>query len=180
MFRRHKKRTAALVSLLALIVAGGAVAYFTASGSGSGSATVGTSTPVTLTGATSGTLYPGTSETVTLSATNPSSGHEEVGTVHLSGIKACTGGTGNDSVWNGSSCSDSTNGGHEVTACEDFNNGSSANADTADFYMADVAENQDLASGSSSLTNNGTLTMNDLNSSQNACENVNLYLTFTS
>lgn len=177
----RKKRSAALAALLLLLLSAGAVAYFTAGGSGSGSATVGTSSTITLHGTTSGTLYPGTSVGVTLSADNPSPGHQLVGTVHLSGIKACTGGTGNDSVWTGSACSDSANGGTEVAGCEDLDNGSSSNANSHDFYMADVVENQNLASGSGiGLTNSGTLSMNDLASSQNQCKNVNLYLQFTS
>jgi len=184
MFRRFgKKRSAALVALLMLLLSAGAVAFFTTSGSGSGTATVGTSSNITLQGSTSGTLYPGTSVTVTFTADNPSSGHQQVGTVHLSGIKACTGGTGNDSVWNPatSSCTDGANGGAEVPGCEDFDNGSSPDANAHDFYMADVVENQDLPSGSGiALTNNGTLTMNDLSSSQNQCKNANLYLQFTS
>jgi hypothetical protein len=182
MFHRFsRKRSIALTALLLLLLSAGAVAYFTTSGSGSGSASVGTSSTITLHGSTSGTLYPGTSETVTLTADNPSSGHQQVGTVHLSGIKACTGGTGNDSVWTGSSCSDSAHGGVEVPGCEDFDNGSSPDGNAHDFYMADVVENQDLPSGSGqALTNNGTLTMNNLSSSQDQCKSANLYLQFTS
>jgi hypothetical protein len=181
--RLTKKRLAALSALFLFLLTAGAIAYFTTNGSGSGSASVGTSSTITLHGSTSGTLYPGTSATVTLTADNPSTGHQQVGTVHLSGIKACTGGIGNDSVWNAgtSSCSDSANGGVEVPGCEDFDNGSSANANAHDFYMADVPENQDLAHGNGiALTNNGTLQMNDLNSSQDQCKNANLYLQLTS
>lgn len=184
MFSKYRKRRlVALVALLALLLTSGAVAYFTTTGTGSGSATVGTSSVITLHGTTTGTLYPGTSETVTFTADNPSPGHQLVGTVHLSGIKACTGGTGNDSVWNPNtnSCTDAANGGVEVAGCEDFDNGSVADANAHDFYMADVVENQDLPSGNgTALTNSGTLQMNDLPSSQNQCKNVNLYLQFTS
>lgn len=183
MIRKFKKRhSLALAALLLLLLTAGAVAYFTTNGSGSGSATVGTSSTLTLHGTTSGTLYPGTSVPVTLTADNGSSGHQQVGTVHLSGIKACTGGTNNDSVWvPGSGCSDSTNGGVEVPTCEDFDNGASPDANASDFYMADVAENQDLAPGSGiALSHNGTLQMNDLSKSQDQCKNVNLYLQFTS
>jgi hypothetical protein len=183
-FRRFtKKRTLALGALLLLLLTAGAVAYFTTTGSGSGTASVGTSSVLTLHATTSGTLYPGTSVTVNLTADNPSNGNQQVGTIHLNGIKACTGGTGNDSVWNSStsSCTDSANGGTEVTGCEDFDNGSSADANAHDFYMADVAENQSLAHANGiALTNSGTLQMNNLNSSQNQCKNANLYLELTS
>jgi len=172
---------AGLSVLLLLLLTAGAIAYFTTNGTGSGTASVGTSSTITLHGTTTGTLYPGTSETVTLAADNPSSGHQQVGTVHLSGIYACTGGTNNDSVWNGSSCSDGTNGGHEVSTCEDIDNGSVGNAGQHDFYMQDVQENQDIAPGTgTALNNNGTLVMNDLNSSQDQCKNANLYLVLTS
>jgi hypothetical protein len=121
--------------------------------------------------------------TVTLTAYNPSSGHQQIGTVHLSGITVCTGGTNNDSVWSpgAGACTDSANGGAEVPTCEDLDSGTSPDAGAHDFYMADVAENQDLSSGSGiALTHNGTLTMNDLSTSQNQCKNVNLYLQLTS
>lgn len=184
MIRRFKKkRTLALGALALLLLSVGAAAYFSATGTGSGSATVGTSSTITLHGSTSGSLYPGSSVAVTLTADNPSPGHEQVGTVHLSGIKACTGGTSNDSVWNPatSSCTDSANGGVEVTSCEDFDSGASADANAHDFYMADVAENQDLAHGNGiALNNSGLLQMNDLSTSQDQCKNANLYLQLSS
>jgi hypothetical protein len=47
--------------------------------------------------------------------------------------------------------------------------------------MPDVVANQDVASGNGqAITATGTLTMNDLNSSQNTCKNANLTLNFTS
>jgi hypothetical protein len=46
--------------------------------------------------------------------------------------------------------------------------------------MQAVAANQDLPPGNgTSVTQTGTLTMNNLNSSQNACQGANLYLTFS-
>lgn len=184
MIRRFKTKPALAVLALSLMaLAGTAVAYFSTTGSGSATASVGTSQTLTLHGTTSGTLYPGTSVTVSLTADNPSSGNQQVGTVHLSAIKACTGGTSNDSVWNPGTgaCTDSAHGGTEVPSCEDFDSGSSPDADAHDFYMADVVENQDLSSGSGiALTHSGALTMNDLSGSQNQCKNVNLYLQLTS
>ena len=45
----------------------------------------------------------------------------------------------------------------------------------------EVAANQQVASGSGqSITATGTLTMNNLGSSQNTCQNANLTLNFTS
>lgn len=177
MIRRfNKKRTLALGGLLLFVLTAGAVAYFTAGGSGSGSASVGTTANLVLHGTTSGNLYPGSSLTVNLTADNPGNSKAQVGTVQLTGIKACSG-TG--STWTGTACS---NGGTEVSSCEDFDPGSAANANAHDFYMANVAENQELPANSTgtALTNSGTLTMNDLASSQDQCKNVNLYLQLTS
>jgi hypothetical protein len=47
--------------------------------------------------------------------------------------------------------------------------------------MPDVVSNQDFGSGNGqTVTATGTLKMNDLSSNQNACENANLTLNFTS
>ncbi len=69
-----------------LIAAGAAIAYFTSTGSGTGTATVGSSSAVTLHGTAASTLYPGTSATVNFTVDNPSSGTEHVGTIHLSSV----------------------------------------------------------------------------------------------
>ena len=170
----HSKRARVAVGVLAAFaVAGAAYAYFTASGSGTGSATVGASSPLTVTGTVSGSLYPGTSNTVNFTANNPSSGHQRLGTITLTGVHACTG-TG--SSWNGTSCSNS---GTEQTTCESFDTNASSTSDN--FSMPNVVANQDLAPGNNqTVTTTGTLTMNDLSSSQNSCQNANLTLSFTS
>jgi hypothetical protein len=88
-----KKRITVLAALLiAAVTAIAAYAYFTATGSGSATATVGTSSTVTLHGTTSGTLYPGSTVSVSFTADNPSTGHQQLGTIYLAGVKACTGG----------------------------------------------------------------------------------------
>lgn len=167
---KRRKKTVLSLAALAVLIAGGAYAYFTATGSGSGSATVGSASLLTVTGTSASTLYPGTSSTVSFTVNNPSSGHQRLGTISLSGIHACTGA---GSSWNGSSCS---NGGTEQTTCEDYDSG----AGTHDFSMANVVANQDLPPGNNqTVTATGTLTMNDLSSSQNSCQGANLSLTFT-
>ena len=175
MFRRlTKKRTLALSALLLLLLSSGAVAYFTASGSGTGSATVGTSSAFTIHGSSASTLYPGTSSTISFTADNPSPGHQQLGTIHLASVKACVGA---GSSWNGAIC---TNSGVEATTCESVETGAS-DTNTANFWMPDVVSNQDLASGNGqAVTATGTVKMNDLNANQNACENANLTLNFTS
>ena len=170
---RSKRGLLALGVVVALATAGSAIAYFTASGSGTGSATVGASTALTIHATSASTLYPGTSSTVSFTVDNPSPGHQQVGTIHLATVKACPAG---DS-WTGSACSNS---GTEITTCESVETGAS-DTNTANFWMPDVVANQNLASGNGqAITATGTLTMNNLSSSQNACQNANLTLNFTS
>jgi hypothetical protein len=76
-----KKRVA--IALVALVVAVGttvgALAYFTNSGSGTGTATVGTSSHIDLSSALVGTLYPGGADVpVTVNITNTGSGAQYV------------------------------------------------------------------------------------------------------
>jgi hypothetical protein len=172
-FRRRKVLgTVSVIGVVAL--AGAAYAYFTASGSGTGTATVGTSSALTLHGASASTLYPGVSSTVSFTVDNPSSGHQLLGTIHLASVKACVGAS---SSWNGSACSNS---GTEATTCESVETGAT-DGNTANFWMPDVVSAQDFAAGNGqAVTATGSLKMNDLNSSQDACKNANLTLNFTS
>jgi hypothetical protein len=174
-----KRRIAVLASLLvAAIAAVGGWAYFTANGSGSGTATVGTSSNLALHGSTSGTLYPGSTVSISFTVDNPGTGSERLGTIYLAGVKACTGAS---SSWDPSlnsgagGCSSS---GTEQTGCESVDPGNAGDANASNFYMGDVAENQDLAGGASgaSATNGGTLKLNNLSSSQDSCKNASLYL----
>jgi hypothetical protein len=151
--------------------AAAAVAYFTASGSGTAPATVGTSSAVTLHGSSASALYPGTSSTVSFTVDNPASGHELVGTIHLASVVAC------DTAFVSGACPS----GHETSTCESINNGAGSNGGTNNFYMADVVSNQDFPGGSGqTVTATGTLTMNNLASSQDSCKNANLLLNLTS
>ncbi|HLY49820.1 MAG TPA: hypothetical protein VKR21_11560 [Solirubrobacteraceae bacterium] len=170
---RQKRVRAGLGVLFTLVFVAGAVAYFTTSGSGTGTAAVGTASQLTIHGTSGTTLYPGVQSTVSFTVDNPSSGHQQLGTIHLASIKACVGA---GSSWNGSSC---TNGGVEATTCESAETGLS-DTNTANFWMPDVAANQDFGNGNGqAVTATGTLTMNNLSSSQDACKNANLTLNFT-
>jgi hypothetical protein len=74
-----KKRALAVVGLVVMLAtAGVAVAYFTSSGSGTGSVTAGTASNWTVTfGKTTGTMYPGAgTSTLPYTVTNPSAGHQ--------------------------------------------------------------------------------------------------------
>ncbi len=171
--RRRKGLT--ILSLVGVIaLAGVAYAYFSSTGTGTGSATVGTSTALTVTGTSASTLYPGTTSSISFTVSNPGTGHEQLTSIQLASVKACV---GSGSSWNGSSCSNS---GTEATTCESVETGAT-DGNTANFWMPNVSENQDVAGGASNatVTNNGTLTMNDLSSNQDACKNANLTLNFT-
>jgi hypothetical protein len=174
-----KKRIALLAALLiAAVAAIAAYAYFTANGSGSATATVGTSATVTLHGTTSGTLYPGSTVSASFTVDNPSTGHQLLGTIYLAGVKACTGASSSWDPSLNSGAGGCSNSGTEQTTCESVDAGNTSDANASNFYMADVVENQDLAGSSSgvSVTNGGTLKLNNLNSSQDSCKNASLYL----
>lgn len=140
--------------VVGLVVGGIAVAYFTSLGSGTGTATVGSSSNVTLHGAVGSSLYPGSSSTVSFTVDNPSPGSELVNTIHLESIAP-------DAVHN--SCSTVITGGNP------------------DFTMPDVLANQSFPPGIGHLvTATGTLTMNETGVSQNACQGATLTLNLTS
>jgi hypothetical protein len=137
-----------------LTMTGIAEAYFTSTGSGTGTASVGTSSNVTLHGTVASTLYPGTSSTVTFTADNPSPGAELVNTIHLASVTPDAGHSG---------CSIVITGGNP------------------DFTMPDVVANQNFPHGNGqAVTAAGTLTMNDTGVSQNACQGATLTLNLTS
>ncbi len=90
-----KKRVLVPISILAaLIVAGAAIAYFTSTGSGTGTATVGSTRAVTLHGTAATTLYPGTTSSVSFTVDNPSSGTQRVGTIRLVSVATDAGHSG--------------------------------------------------------------------------------------
>jgi hypothetical protein len=169
-FITRRRTLVTLGAVGALAVAGIAYAYFTGSGSGTGTATVGTSAGLTLHGTTSSSLYPGSSTAVSFTVDNPNSGKAEVGTIHLQSIVAC------NTAFSGGACPS----GHEVSTCESVETGAT-DGNTANFWMPDVAVNTEVSSGNGqTITPQGTLTMNDLASSQDSCKGVNLLLNLSS
>jgi hypothetical protein len=144
---------AALGCVAALTAAGAAIAYFTSSGSGTGTAAVGSSSAVTLHATISSNLYPGSSSPVSLTVDNPSSGAQRVGTVTLAGISVDAG---------HSACSTTISGGNP------------------DFTMPAVNVNKVFPSGNGqSVTPSGTLTMNETGVNQDACQGATLTLQLT-
>lgn len=149
-----RRAKAALGAICLLAIAGVAYAYFTSNGSGTATATVGSSSAVTLHGSLESSLYPGSSSTVTFTVDNPSSGSQRVGTVSLASITADAGHSG---------CSTAISGGNP------------------DFTMAPVTVNQVFGPGNGqAVAQSGTLTMNDTGVSQDACQGATLTLNLTS
>jgi hypothetical protein len=149
----RKRALAMLGCTVALAATGAAVAYFTSSGSGTGTAAVGSSSPVTLHATISSSLYPGASSPVTFTVDNPSSGSQRVGTITLSSISVDSGHSG---------CSTTISGGNP------------------DFTMPAVTVNKVIAPGNGqSVTPTGTLTMNETGVNQDACQGATLTLNLT-
>jgi hypothetical protein len=159
---RTKRARAGLGLLVLLAFAGGAIAYFTTTGSGSGNAQVGTSSALTIsatiTPPAGGVVPGGSPASVQFAVSNPSSGNQYVGAVSLSGVKAY---------------SDSAH-------TNDITGTGSGQCDTSQFTMASVSENQDVPSGSTTLSTNGSLVFHDSGSNQDACKNAYLVASFTS
>jgi hypothetical protein len=84
----------ALAGTCFLVAAAGAFAYFTTTGSGTGSATVGSASSVTIHGTVATSLYPGTSSTVSFTVDNPSTGSQRVHQILLSSVSTDAGHSG--------------------------------------------------------------------------------------
>lgn len=160
---KKKRVRVALVGLGALVFAGGAVAYFTASGSGTGNAQVGTNSAMTISATITpgaGGLVPGGAPaSVAFNVNNPSSGNQNVATVTLTGVQAYSDSAHTVSIPVGTG----------PTQC-----------DTSQFSMAPVTENQDVPNGSTALTNPGSLVFHDSGTDQDGCKGAYLVASFTS
>jgi hypothetical protein len=147
-----KKRTVLVLSAVAVLaVAGLAIAYWTTSGSGSGSGAVASSNgTLTLHGTISNELTPGGSSPVAFTADNSNSSSQQVGTVHAA-VSIDTA--------------------HAEAGCE-----------ASDFTIADTPENQVIAANGKAvaLSNEGTISMTDTNSNQDACKGATISLALTS
>jgi hypothetical protein len=159
---KTKRARLGLGLFVLLAFSGAAVAYFTTTGAGTGNAQVGTNSALTITPTITppaGGLVPGgTGAATQFSVNNPSSGNQYVTSASLSGVQAYSdsGHTNNISGTGAGQC------------------------DTAQFTMASVTENQNVPSGNTTLTNNGSLKLNDSGTNQNACKGAYLVASFTS
>jgi hypothetical protein len=138
---QSKKRRAvvALGAVGAIAAVGVAIAYFTTTGTGTGSATVGTSSAVTIHGATATSLFPGTGTTVNFTVDNPSPGSQRVNEIHLASVTTDAG---------HSACVMSDFTMPNVTVNQTFPNGNGqAVTATGTLSMANTAQNQDACQG---------------------------------
>jgi hypothetical protein len=152
--RRKRYTVTAIVTAMLLLAGGGAAfAFWTASGSGTGVASTGTSSAFTVTSsaATGGPLTPGgTSETIAFTVANPATGSQRLSAV-VARVSAADG-----TAWTA------------ITGCSalDFTVG------TPTITYGDIA-------GGSSISGTVTLTMTNLTTAQDACKNVSVPLYFT-
>jgi hypothetical protein len=151
--RTSRKKLAAIAGGLAVLAfAGAAFAYFTNSGSGDGTADVGTSSEIELSSPLVGDLYPdGDDVPVTVTIHNPGSGTQYVGTV--SGVvETDDGGTPSDA-------SDDCLGSW--------------------FEVDDIDYDGELAAGASDTADTNVRMLN-VHSSQDACQDLTLDITWSS
>ncbi len=144
---RGKKRAlvAAVVAGLALIAAIAGYAYWTTTGSGTGSAAAGTTTAVTLHATFTDGIYPGGTKSVSFTADSTNPGSVRVGTVHLASVTF-------DAGHSGCSAADFTM--PDVVENTDVPNGSgTALPNNGTLTFADTASNQDACK-------NATITLN--------------------
>jgi hypothetical protein len=133
---RSKKWLATAAGVVTVgVAATAAFAYFTTTGSGDGSATVGTSSELTLHGTTDVALYPGTDATVSFTVDNDSPGHQWVGTITLDSVST-------DAAHAGCVMTDFTM--DDVDASQDVPNGDgTVIGETGILEMANTAVSQD-------------------------------------
>jgi hypothetical protein len=157
MLHFSKKRVVVLGAIATLAMGGLAFAFFTNTGAGTGSASVGASSEITLAGTITGTLYPaGAPAGVSVLVTNPGSGSQHVGNVKLASI--------------------STDVAHST--CDTSVGGTNPAFSMADITLDTVLTRSGTAADHTTVT--GSLTMNDTGVSQDGCQNAPLTLHFTS
>jgi hypothetical protein len=143
----NKKRAIVLGAVAVFAVAGIAVAFFTSSGSGTGSASVGKSTAFTVTvgSPSGGPLYPGSgSETLAYTVKNPSAGNQNLASTSA---KVVDDGLGNIKSGNVA-----------VPGCL-----------SADFTATNTSVSKNLAGGES-IGSSVEVTMQDSGANQDACQ----------
>jgi hypothetical protein len=179
--RKISSKSKVIVSAVAgltLGVSGVAYAFWTTSGTGSGTGSTGTDAGVVVTGTAATALTPATSSSVTFTVKNNSAtSPQQLSSIHLVSVAAY------DTAAN----RDAHGATGLIASCGGANAGVSETADgSSDFWMADVtvpvADGAIAANATAqALTSTGTLTMNNLTTeNQDSCKSAFLYLTYTS
>jgi hypothetical protein len=169
MSRIFSKKRALIGIVASLAIVAVAVAYWTTTGTGTGTGTAGTDADnVSVSGTVTGLLTPGgPGRTVSFTAANPANFNQSISNIHLVSVDAYP------------TATDRTDGTNELAGCGGTNSGSS------DFSMSDVpvtpSTDGDIAPGATAqvISASGTLSMNNLDSNQDACKDAFLKLTFT-
>ena len=159
---RTKRFAVALGVVVVLATAGIVLAFFSASGSGTSNAQVGTSSALaitpTITAGAGGIVPGGNPSTVSFSVNNPGSGKQYVGTVTMTSVTAYS----------------------DAARTVNITGTGAGKCDTTQFSMAPVTENQTIPSGTTTLTNNGSLVFADSGANQDGCKNAYLTANVTS
>jgi hypothetical protein len=169
-----KKRALIAISVIAVLAtAGSALAYFTSTGSGTGSATVGSATAWTVaqSGVTSGgPLYPDAAiggahvQTNAYSVTNGGSGSQNLTSVVIKVANA-----------NGTAWSDQSDGSKPACTAADFSvNGAAVGTASTDTSLAG-----DFTASQSNTSGSVTVEMIDNNANQDNCQGVTVPLYFS-
>ena len=141
---KRKKVLVPLLALIAIAVTGAAVAYWTASGTGSGGATVGTDAGVTISPvSTTGTLYPAGSVPVSFTINNTSANTA----VKIDKVVADTSGGNTNGI-----------------------SGLPVGCSAADFHFAPVTVNASIVA-SGTQAGSGTLSLDNTAVNQDLCKN---------
>lgn len=196
MKRFMNKKVAAIAVAVGLAVGlgGVAVAYFTSTGAGNGQASVGTTgNNIAVEGVSTPALTPGNSATMTFTAYNYSDFHQAISNIHVTAVEACKAAfvyAGTDTYAHATAAPTCADNGAQATTDAACAAGGVANATTTNWFtIADTAVSPtgdgDLAAAtgttpsSATLTETGTVTMNDQAVNQDACQGLNLNFQFT-
>jgi len=136
---RKRRALVALGTAGTVVAATVALAYFTTNGSGTGSATGGTSSAVIIHGTTAASLFPGTSTTVSFTVDNPSQGAQRINAIQLESVTT-------DAAHSACVMSDFTMPNVTVNQTLPSGNGQVVSA-TGTLSMANTASNQDACQG---------------------------------
>jgi len=187
-FMNKKVAAIGLAAGLALGMAGVAVAYFTSTGAGNGSATVGTTgSDIAVVGTSTPALTPGNSATMTFTAYNYSAFNQAISGIHVTAVQACKDAftyAGTDTYAHATAAPTCSDTGSQATTDASCAAGGVDTAGATWFTMPDVTVSPtgdgNLAANSNApLTETGTVTMNDQNVNQDACQGLNLNFRFT-